>query len=354
MNNQLSCCILRNEQDDDHLLWIKACEEYSDLIIYDVVNLSAVNWHENITKKKYDYLLAKPPGLTARYKQLYDERIHIIDTVLNLPVYPTAREIYIYENKRYLYSWLKANNLSHPDTNIFYNEKDSIDFLKKIKFPIVAKVNIGASGSGVKLLNNKSETETYIEKAFSSKGISKRWGPNFSKGNLLKRGMHYIFNPGDIVKKTQKYKTVKDDTQKGFIIFQEYIPHDFEWRIVAIGDSYFAHKKLKIDDKASGTTLKNYDNPPLYLFDFAKNLMEKYKFTSQAIDVFEQEDGILLINELQCMFGQSDPYQMLIDGKPGRYRFSNGEWLFEEGDFAKNECFDLRVEHVLSLLNKQR
>lgn len=48
--------------------------------------------------------------------------------------------------------------------------------------------------------------------------------------------------------------------------------------------------------------------------------MDKFNFTSQAIDVFETGDQ-LLINEMQCIFGQSDPYQMLIDGEPGRYTF---------------------------------
>jgi len=341
--------ILANENENDHIIWCKALDERG-ITGYKVINLSANNWNEELTQQKFDYLLARPPGLKSSFKQLFDERINIIANVLKLPVYPTPQEIYIYENKRFLYQWLKANSLPHPETQIFYEEAEAIEFIEKYESSLVAKSNIGASGSGVKILKTKADKIKYIKDAFSS-GITKRWGPNLQKGGLIKRGFNYVKNPNQIKSKVQIYKKVRKDIQKGFVILQEYIDHNFEWRIVAIGDSYFAHKKIKIGKKASGSLLKNYDNPPSFLFDFAKNIMDKFSFHSQAIDVFERENHELLINEMQCMFGQSDPYQMLVDEKPGRYRYINNEWVFEEGDFARNQCFDLRVEHILSILN---
>jgi len=347
----LNAAILANETRDDHLIWIKACNNYSEKIRYDVIDLTKHNWYEKLTSSNYDILLVKPPGLSANYKQLFDERIHIIDTVLKIPLFPTPTEIYIYENKRYLYSWLKANKIPHPSTFVFYNENEAKDYVKKTSYPIVSKINIGASGSGVKIINNEIEAIKYIQFAFSSNGINRRWWPNFSNGNFIKRGMHYIFNVTDIRKQIDKYRKVKNDIQKGFVIFQEYIKHDYEWRIVAIGDSYFAHKKIKVGEKASGSLLKKYDNPPLKLFDFAKDLVNRFGLTSQAIDVFETEDRNLLINEMQCIFGQSDEYQMKVDGKIGRYRLFNGNWTFEEGDFNKNESYNLRVESIISMNN---
>jgi len=108
-------------------------------------------------------------------------------------------------------------------------------------------------------------------------------------------------------------------------------------------------------EKASGSLLKNYDNPPLYLFDFAKEIMKKFNFTSQAIDAFESPEKKLLINEMQFIFGQSDAYQMLVDGKPGRYVYIDNGWKFEEGDFNRNESYNLRVENIIKLLeNKEK
>jgi hypothetical protein len=351
MKNRINCAILRNENSDDHQGWVRACEEYQEQIDCEIVDLTASNWLNNLTTKRFDILLARPPALTGLYKQLYDERIFLIDNVLKIPIYPSPIEIYIYENKRFFYSWLGANNIPHPKTTILYNKREAVQFVERQVFPIVAKVNIGASGSGVKILRTKEDALRYIEQSFSHKGAPRRWGPNTGRGGFLRRGFHYILQPGDIPKRISRYRTVKEDKQKGFVIFQEYIPHDFEWRIVAIGDSYFAHKKMKIADKSSGSLLKNYDNPPLYLFDFAKRIMEKYNFKSQAIDVFEVARESFLINEMQCIFGQSDPDQMLVNGEPGRYTY-NDKWVFEKGDFGRNECYNLRISHILSLLGR--
>lgn len=345
--NKIKVIILRNERDDDHILWIKACEDYKEKIEYSVIDLTKNNWFEEIISRKFDVLLAKPGGLTSQFKQLYDERIYILSRIPGCKIYPSAEEIFIYENKRFFSYWLKANGLPHPKTNVFYYKEEADEFVKNSRFSLVAKVNIGASGSGVKILQNKNDALKYINDTFTGKGAVQRWGPNIKKRGLVKRGLHYLNKPSDINKKLNIYRTVKENPQKEFVIFQEYIPHDFEWRIVAIGDSYFAHKKMKSGEKASGLLIKNYDNPPLYLFDFAKNIMARFNFTSQSIDVFEREPGDLLINEMQCIFGQSDDYQMLVDGKPGRYRYINNRWVFEEGDFNKNESYNLRLENLL-------
>ena len=36
-----------------------------------------------------------------------------------------------------------------------------------------------------------------------------------------------------------------------------------------------------------------------------------------------------------------------LNENPGRYRYIQNKWQFEEGDFARNECYDLRLEFVL-------
>ena len=341
--------ILGNEVPDDHYLWIEACER-NDCIDYGVVNLLSANWFEEIQKHKFEILLAKPGGYSTAFKQLYDERIYILGKVMAYKVYPSPEEILVYENKRFLSFWLKANDIPHPETNVFYELEEAKQFIKKQKFPLIAKSNIGASGSGVVRLSNYEETLSYIHQGFSDKGVKRRWGPNFNSGRLLHRIFHYLLHPGKISKKINIYSRVKNEIQRGFVILQEYVPHTFEWRCVRIGDSFFAHKKMAIDDKASGLLIKQYENPPLNLLDFVKGLTDDFEFYSQAIDIFETQDGQYLVNEMQCIFGQSDPYQMLVDGKPGRYRYLEGKWIFEEGDFASNACYDLRLDYIIDHL----
>jgi len=342
---KLKAIILRNENDKDHLQWVEACERNSSLIDYEVVDLTSVWWFELVTARPVDILLAKPGGLTSHFKQLYDERIYILSQA-NYRIFPSPLEIYLYENKRLLSYWLKSNQIPHPATNVFYSQYEAIEYIRCASFPIVAKTNIGASGSGVRLLYSGTEALAYIEQTFYGKGSPQRTGPNFAKGGIVRRGMHYLFHPTEIARKISLYMARAASLQKGFVIFQEYIKHDFEWRVVRIGDSFFAHKKLKTAEKASGSLLKNYDNPPFQLLDFVRNLTDQYGLFSQAVDIFESDRGYL-INELQCIFGQSDPYQMKVDGKFGRYRHIEGTWVFEPGDWARNQCFDLRLEFVL-------
>jgi hypothetical protein len=109
---------------------------------------------------------------------------------------------------------------------------------------------------------------------------------------------------------------------------------------------------LKLGEKASGSLLKNYDNPPLELFDFVKKITDKHQFYSQAIDVFQVGD-LFLVNEMQCIFGQSDSFQMMVDGRIGRYRYIENNWKFEEGDFNQLECYSLRIQHVIDKSRKR-
>jgi glutathione synthase/RimK-type ligase-like ATP-grasp enzyme len=345
-NLKVKVIILRNELEEDHNLWIRACEDFRNDIEYRVVNLTSPDWLEGIQSKPFDILLAKPGGLTAPFKQLYDERIYILGKVLGYKIFPSPDEIFIYENKRFLAYWLKANNIPHPDTFVFYNLKEAENYAKKCSYPQVAKANIGASGSGVRILNSVEEAGDYISKTFSGKGAPKRSGPNLEKGGLIRRGFHYIIHPEDIQKKLTVYKAVSSDIQTGFVILQEYIEHDFEWRVVRIGDSFFAHKKLKIGEKASGTLKKIYDNPPLMLFDFVKRITDRFGFFSQSIDLFESGNGYL-VNEMQCIFGQSDVHQMFVDNTPGRYLYSDNNWRFESGSFTENACFNLRISYII-------
>jgi glutathione synthase/RimK-type ligase-like ATP-grasp enzyme len=343
---KIRAVILANERSDEHLLWIRACQKFSGTVEWRVVNMTSWNWLEEVEKEPFDILLAKPGGMTSVFKQLYDERVYILGVVKQYNIFPSPEEIFIYENKRFLSYWLKANSVPHPATFVFYNEGEATEFLRRTRYPIVAKVNIGASGSGVVILYTVAEAVKYLMNVFSGRGAFRRHGPNLRSGNWGRRALFYFRHPEALLSRLSVYRTVGGDPQKNFVLFQEYIPHDFEWRVVRTGDSFFAHKKLKSGEKASGSLLKSYCNPPVSLLDFVKEVTDRHKFYSQAIDIFETEQGYL-VNEMQCIFGQSDPHQMEVDGKPGRYRFTDGHWLFEPGDFNGNECYDARLEWVI-------
>jgi len=346
IKKEIKLAVLKNEDPFDHLKWIDACEDYPKNIDYEVFDLTVEAWLEEINAYSPDLLLLKPSGKTSLYRSLYQERLEILVTILKYKSLPSLEEVRIYENKRYFAYWAEANQLPHPKTHVYYHQSEALKAVTSMIFPLVGKMNIGASGKGVQVLHTKDQVKKYIKRAFSV-GLVSSTGPKLRQGKLIQRAWQKFTHPKELINRLRTYRDIAMDSQKGFVILQEFIKHDYEWRAVRIGDSYFAHKKIVLNEKASGTLAKEYGAPPTKLLDFVRLLTDKFSFTSVAVDIFEPVQGQYLINEIQCIFGQSDPYQMLVDGNPGRYLFKNGQWVFEKGDFNSNASYDLRLKTAI-------
>lgn len=345
----MKICILSNEKQNSSTKWLISCQKAN--IDFTIVNLTSVNWFDEIESSNADIFLLKPSGETFKYKHVYDERLYVLSEVMHKFLFPSFNEVFIYENKRMLSSFLKGARIPMPSTHVFYNKKEALAFSNNTTFPIVGKTSIGASGRGVRIIKSKPELNRYIESAFN-KGIKRRFGPNKNVGNVKSWSKKAIINPDFFWKKLQKYIHVYKDAQKGFVILQEYVAHDFEWRIVKIGDSWFGHQKIKAGEMASGTKGINYVSPPIELLDFCRIICEKHNFNSMAMDIFEHPQKGYVVNELQTIFGHVQDYIMSIDGKIGRYVYSENQWIFEEGNFNSNESYDLRLETAIELYKK--
>ena len=57
---KIKVLILRNEIDNDHLLWVKACEKKN--LNFDILDISKYNWIEELSKHKYDLFLLRQAG----------------------------------------------------------------------------------------------------------------------------------------------------------------------------------------------------------------------------------------------------------------------------------------------------
>ncbi|MCH8535989.1 MAG: hypothetical protein LAT51_13035, partial [Flavobacteriaceae bacterium] len=236
----LKIAILKNETNDEHYSWLHALNKVDGIEIC-VIDLSLAGWIESTLSNYIDLCLARPSGAVGYYKEMYDERLHTINRELKLPVYPTLEECRIYENKRSLAYMLQALVIKHPVTQIFYNFEEALLFIESTTYPFVAKTAIGAGGSGVKIIRSANEARSYIKQAFTT-GITRSWGPNLRKGHFKERLINRISNIPETIrwfKKKKERATI--DPQKGYVLFQQYIPCDHEWRCVVVGDSYFGH-----------------------------------------------------------------------------------------------------------------
>jgi glutathione synthase/RimK-type ligase-like ATP-grasp enzyme len=245
----------------------------------------------------------------------------VIEHELGLPIVPSSRERWMYEDKYRLRDWLVANEIPHPRTWVFTRREEARAFAVDCALPIVFKTGFGGAAAGVRIVRTRRALSAIVRKAFG-------------RGHVPSGHDHR-------------------DREWGCLLLQEYLPEVREWRMVRIGDSYFGHPKGRVGDFHSGSKRVEWDLPSSRLLDLLHRVTEVGAFRSMDVDVFETPDGRLLVNELQTVFGASTSVdQIRRDGVPGRMVRSTdaGAWHFETGDFARNACANERLRDALNRL----
>jgi len=301
-----------------HKSYIAACHDLK--ISYKLIDITKNNWIENIENSNCEIFLFWPSVGMNVWKNLYDDRIKFMTDDLKKKVYPEPKALWLYENKIRTSEWLKIHNLPKPLHWVFYDKNEALNFAETCNYPIVYKTNIGASANGVKIIKNKNILKKLIKQAFS-KGITTK-------------GYHPY------------------DRDLGRVYLQEYLKDVEEWRMIRINDSYFGYRKEKVGEFHSGSKSWSWLDPGRELLDLTKKVTDIGGFTSMDVDIFKTPEGKLYINELQTVFGATTPKEMLkINGIEGRYIFEKGKWIFEPGEFSKNQCSNLRLLKILKDLN---
>jgi hypothetical protein len=322
---------------DTYELYVDACRELG--VPYEIVDIVGDNWVENVRSSDCAGFLVRPTPYYSAWKQMFDERLYYVVHHLKRTIYPSYGDLLLYENKRHMAYFLQVHDLPCPRTHVFYQLDEALEFLDQTPLPVVFKTHIGAQGTGVKIIRSRSSGKRLAQQIFRI-GYPRSIHTNL-KGLLGARRIHvpyHFFDP--------EYKS---------IILQEYLPDVLEWRMIRIGNSYFGHQKLRKGDFHSGSSLVGWVEPPEALLRFAKHVCDAGHFQSMCLDVFEDKAGRYYVNELQAVFGSYNPSQMYIDGKPGRFWYNEREdrFEFEEGYFNQNGSCNLRVQHLLEILNER-
>lgn len=305
-----------------HASYIGACRDLG--VPYRLVDISGPDWIDRLKQEPCDAYLVWPEVVLTVWKQMFDERLRVMVKELGKIIYPSYEELWLYESKRRVHYWLRAHGVPHARTWVFYSCDEALEFGRTADLPLVYKPDLGAVAKGIKIFRDRGALQRHIKRVFR-KGIS------------LPRG-----DPRD--------------RQWGVVLLQEYLANADEWRVIRLGDSYFAYKKGRKGDFHSGSHLVIFADPPPRLLDLVKQWTDKGHFTSMSLDVFETPDGRYWVNELHAVFGR-DPWDhsMEVNGTPGRYVYDEkrAAWIFEEGIFTENAACNLRVKKVLEMLGKR-
>jgi hypothetical protein len=305
-----------------HANYVAACREMG--VSYKIVDISRSDWIRRVEEADCDAYLVWPTARTQHWKEMFDDRLRVLEEDLGKVVYPPLKGMWLYENKRRIHEWLTANRIPHPRTWVFYDRDEAEQFLRGAELPLVFKTSHGSTGSGVRILRTRADAARIVRQVFT-----KGFVPT----------AHY-----------------REDRERGSVYLQEYLPNVNEWRMVRIGDSFFGYRKEKVGDFHSGSHHWSWLDPPRPLLDFLRRVTEKGGFTSMDVDTFESEDGRLLVSEMQTVFGCTTPVdQLRVNGKPGRYVYDAGgdRWIFEEGEFCRNACANCRIEYLIRAILKK-
>jgi len=302
----------------NHWPYIAACRELG--VAYKLLDISGPDWLEVLKKSACNAFLVWPSVTVSVWKQMFDERLRTMTHDLNLLVFPSYAEAWVYESKRRMHYWLAANGVPHPQTWVFYDLKEALAFGATVRLPIVYKSDLGSGASGVRVFRNRRRLLQHIRRCFQRGFTTYRRGPR--------------------------------DKEWGFVLLQEYLPDVREWRIVRVGDSYFGYEKLKRGEYHSGSLERRYVPLAEELLSFADRILDMGPFYSMDLDIFETTDRRYLVNELQTMFGTSRSEMYRQSNEVGRLiRKANADsWVFEPGDFSRNACCNLRVLYLLQML----
>lgn len=305
-----------------HKYYIAACRDTK--ISYRVLSILQDDWIEVFGKSHCDAYLAWPTIMPTSAKEAFDYRLNILEKEMGAVVYPTWKECWLTEHKPRLRDWLEANDIAHPETWVFYDKHQALQFAKSTSFPVVVKTATGASASGILIVHNQRELIKAIRLAFGRGLRPKSFAPN--------------------------------DRQWGYVYIQKYYPKVKEWRMVRIGDSYFGYRKEPGESGIhSASKSWSWLDPNTELLDLTKKVTEKGGFTSMDVDIFLTQEDRLLVNECQTVFGCTTPaIQMKVNDKPVRYLYENGQWKLEEGDFCQNHMCNLRIEYLLLQLRASK
>lgn len=311
--------------------YAKACEACD--VEYEIIDLFADDWITRIQNAHVNGILVREKANIAEYKEMYNERLMVINDYLRIPIYPSWHELFLYENKRMYSYFFETHNIPTPKTHVFYSKKTALQYCQTAHYPIVFKTNGGAAGTGVTIVKTLNHAQRLINQIFG------RFNSRLALGHC-----HWAKIGGIIpVPKLGM-------SQRHYAIIQEFVDIETEWRMIKIGDTYAGYKR-PMEHGHGSCDLMEYGFPPKELLLLLKRVTEENHFDSISMDVLVGKDGKYYVTEMQSLYGSFSPHQCMVDGKAGRIVEKDGDFVFEEGeDFFLINSNVLRVKDFVKKL----
>lgn len=180
-----------------------------------------------------------------------------IEQGMAIPVFPSWRSSWHFEDKIAQHYVLQAAGIPTPRTWVLWNAEDARAFCASAKFPLVAKLSAGFQSGNVRMLRSIEEAENLIRHAFGG-GLVSMDEPRSVVRKLLRHRL-----PG---LRLLAGKPLPRNIQHGYLYLQEFLPGNaFDTRVTVIGERAFAFRRLNRpgDFRASGSGRIQWEPEPI-------------------------------------------------------------------------------------------
>lgn len=242
-------------------------------------------------------------------KQKARRLLYVVEKYLNIPVYPDHNTYWHYDDKVSQFYLFKAMHIPTPQTWVFWNESQAVEWAKSAKYPVVHKLAIGASSKHVTLITSVNEAIEQIKNDFKGTipGLCKPY-----KFELSRTGLRTLYYKILDIRNYLKYGKIPSlpksqwQVEKNYSYFQEFIPNNpFDTRVNIIGDRAFAFRRWNREDdfRASGSGKLDYARKAIDMecVHIAFEVSKKCKFQSMAYD-FLLADSSPVISEISYTY----------------------------------------------------
>jgi len=282
-------------------------ERYAKILQANKIDFQYLRFKNN---SKFWNEIDKSSLFIARYRGI-EKDLSLMHSILpeierrGVKTLPNFNTAYHCGDKLRLSAFYKANSINHPNTFIFFELDDFIDWYNKGDYllPLVVKLRKGAGSTNVVKINSKSQLyrlgNRLLRRGIRSGMLDEAVYGNYFVLSLIR---NYILKPDIVNLKTlgRKIKTIFSnglpDFEYSCLILQEFIPgNDGDTRITIIGDRAFGFRRFnkRNDFRASGSGLIDYNPKKIdsAMIEFAFNISKKFNFQTMAYDFVTDKDN---------------------------------------------------------------
>jgi glutathione synthase/RimK-type ligase-like ATP-grasp enzyme len=189
----------------------------------------------------------------AAPERLFAKRLMSALEQVGIPVFPSWRDAWHFEDKVAQHYLLRAAGIPTPKTWVFWNRAAAMDFARSAQYPLIIKFAHGYQSANVSLLRTADEAAYWIDTLFGSGACSLHGRPPSRLRSVLRRGRASV----RALRGQPLVETGRDvEWQRDYVYLQEYLPgNEFDTRVTVIGDRAFAFRRLNrpSDFRASGS-----------------------------------------------------------------------------------------------------